>query len=179
MTYEASLTRMAEQKVQNVILFTLEPKTEWFTKERRPFVDTANEPVERTFPWSGGTLTSSITYPEIISIWEQSNLLSLVEHLYIFRRKAEVIAFLQSYQFLVPLLLEVYANVSEYFGPSPEVVLEVVSDPEAEYRELFALVRTNLSPTEALARLKRFDQEWWLDTSDRAQCMLNVDVEYI
>ena len=87
--------------------------------------------------------------------------------------------FLWHHPFLVPLLLEAHGKIAEFFGPSPRIVLEVVTDPEAEYRELFALVRTNLSPSAALACLERFDQEWWLDASERAQCMLNVDVEYV
>jgi len=104
----------------------------------------------------------------------------LIEQLYILRRRAEVIGFIKAYPFLAPLLLEAYGKIAEYFGPRTDVVLEVVSDPEAaNHRELFILVRTGLTPSEALTLLERFDQEWWLDASEKARCMLNVDVEYV
>lgn len=95
--------------------------------------------------------------------------------LYTFRRPEEVFGFLQAHPFLVPLLVEACGKIAEYFGPSPEIILEVVTDPEAENdRELFALVRTGLSPDEALSRLGRLDQEWWLDASSQGCCLLNI-----
>jgi len=99
--------------------------------------------------------------------------------LYTFRRPQEVSQFLDTHPFLVPLLVEAHAKVAEYFGPSPDVVLEVVSDPEAENdRELFAFIRTTLPSDEALSKLDRLDQEWWLEASFRARCRLNIDVEF-
>jgi hypothetical protein len=104
----------------------------------------------------------------------------LLEQRYAFRERGEVLGFLKVYPFLVPLILEAYGKIAEYFGPYPNVVLEVVNDPEAlDYQELFIFIRTNLPPREAFALLKRFDQEWWLDASDRAECLLNIDVEYV
>jgi hypothetical protein len=98
---------------------------------------------------------------------------------YTFRRAEKVSGFLQAHSFLVPLLMEAYSKIAKYFGPSPEVVLEIVIDQEAEDdRELFALVRVDLSLDEALRRLERFDQEWWLDASSLGCCLLNIDVEY-
>ncbi len=87
--------------------------------------------------------------------------------------------FLDAHPFLVPLLMEAHGKIEKHFGPFPDVVLEVVTDPEAENdRELFALVQTDLSPDEALHRLDRLDQEWWLEASLQARCLLNIDVEY-
>jgi len=101
------------------------------------------------------------------------------EQLYTFRRPSEVLEFLNAHPFLVPPLMEAHGKIAQYFGPFPDVVLEVVTDPEAENdRELFALVQTDLSPDEALHRLDRLDQEWWLEASLQARCLLNIDVEY-
>jgi len=103
-----------------------------------------------------------------------------LEQLYTFRRPEEVIEFLQAHPFLVPLLEEARSQIARYFGLSPKVILEVVTDPEAENdRELFALVQTTLAADEALCCLDRLDQEWWLDASDQAHCLLNIDVEFI
>ncbi|MBC8254241.1 MAG: hypothetical protein H8E35_09430 [Ardenticatenia bacterium] len=77
---------------------------------------------------------------------------------------AEVWRFLRSYPHLVNVILKAYPHVQKHFGPNPEVVLEVVSDPEAEGSELlFAYILTSLPTKEALDRLGRLDEEWFLD----------------
>ena len=192
MTYGTTLPKTAAQRAQEPIPFLLPSEVDWSERPRSSFTGVVVEPVvPASFPSFRPASGSSITLPaprEVRTEWQESGLslvrtselqFALLEQRYLFRRRNEVIGFLKRYRFLVSLLLEVYDRIAEYFGPSPEVVLEVVSDPEAEYRELFALVRTNLSPSAALACLERFDQEWWLDASERAQCMLNVDVEYV
>lgn len=191
MTYGATLQRTAEQRAQKPIPFLLSTKTEWFERTKSLLIGVVVEPVlPASFPPLKPPSGSSITLPahrEVTTVWQESGLstirtfelqFSLVEQLYIFRRRNEVISFLWAHLFLVPLLLEAHGKIAECFGPAPEVVLEVVTDPEVENdRELFALVRTNLSPSEALYRLDRLDQEWWLEASLQARCLLNIDVE--
>jgi len=179
MTNGTTLPKTSAQTAQKPFAFPLPSEVDWYEGPRSSFAAVGIEPNKLFLAFTKVTSASSIRYREMIPVWQQPNLLSLAEQRYVLRRRNEVISFLKRYRFLVSLLLEVYDKITEYFGPSPEVVLEVFSDPEAEYRELFALVRTNLSPSAALACLERFDQEWWLDASERAQCMLNVDVEYI
>jgi hypothetical protein len=55
-----------------------------------------------------------------------------LEKLYTFRRPSEVSEYIDAHPFLAPLLVEAYAKIGEYFGPQPEVVLEVVNDPEVQ-----------------------------------------------
>jgi len=106
--------------------------------------------------------------------------LQSLRQLYIFRRPEEVYGFLKTHPLLIPLLLEAHNKIVQYFGPSPEVVLEVVTDPEAmDDRELFAFIRTGLPPDEALNKLDRLDKEWWLDEADRAEGELCIDVEFL
>jgi len=103
-----------------------------------------------------------------------------LEQLYTFRRPLEVSQFLDTHPFLVPLLVEAHGKIEQYFGPSPDVVLEVVTDPEAiDDRELFAFIRTSFLPDEALGRLDRFDDEWWLDAMDKTLGALCIDVEFL
>jgi hypothetical protein len=193
MTHVATLQRTAKKEAEQPIPFLFAPKTEWFERAKSLATGVVVEPImwPASFPFLRPASGSSITLPanrQVTREWQELGLslfctfelqFALLEQWYLFRQRDEVIGFLKAHRFLVPLLLEVYDKIAEYFGPSPEVVLEVVSDPEAEYHELFALVKTSLSPSAALACLERFDQEWWLDASERAQCMLNVDVEYI
>ncbi len=104
---------------------------------------------------------------------------SMVEPLYDFRRPREVSTFLQAHPFLLPLLVEAHEKIAEYFEPSTKPILEVITDPESEDgRELFVLVPTHDTPEEALSRLERLDQEWWLDVLPQALGKMTIDVEY-
>lgn len=144
---------------------------EWSVLLPRTPVSESSIALEETKPWQEEIEVSTVRSLELQVSW--------VKQFYAFRRSQEVSRFLQAHPFLVPLLLEAYGEIDQYFGPSPDVVLEVITDPESENdRELFALVQTELSPDDALHRLDRFDQEWWLDASPQACCLLNIDVEY-
>jgi len=106
--------------------------------------------------------------------------IQLLEGLYIFRQPAEVRRFIEERQFLISLLEEAYTKIEKYFGPYPQVFLEVISDPEAtDDRQLFAFIGTHLSPDKALDTLERFDEEWWLDVLDQAQGKLCIDIEFL
>jgi len=89
-----------------------------------------------------------------------------------------VIAFLQSYQFLLPLLIEAYYWIEDCFGPYPQVFLEVVTDPEAiDDRQLVVFIRTDLDPVEALAKLDQLDKSWWLKASHGSRGKLCIHLE--
>lgn len=104
---------------------------------------------------------------------------SMVEPLYDFRRPREVSAFLQAHPFLFPLLVEAHGKIAEYFEPSTKPILEANTDPEAEgSQELFVLIPTHDTPEQALSRLDRLDQEWWLDVLPQAHGKMTIDVEY-
>ena len=98
---------------------------------------------------------------------------------YFFRRPDEVWRFLGSNPPLSPLLAEAYAKIEEHFGSRPEVVLEVVRDPEARgLVQMFAYIVTALTPEDASNRLQRFDREWFLREVSRAKGLLNFDLEF-
>jgi hypothetical protein len=102
-----------------------------------------------------------------------------LEHRYIFRRSEDVSRFLQAHPFLVPLLDEAHDKIAECFGPSLEVILEVVTDPEVHgLVEMVGYIVTSLTPEEAGKRLQRFDREWFLPQVSRANGRLNFDVEF-
>jgi hypothetical protein len=102
-----------------------------------------------------------------------------LKRLYAFRRPEEVSQFLKAHPFLVSLAIEAHDKIGDYFGLQTTVILEVVTDPEAiGDRELFAFIQTSLTSQEALDRLDRLDQEWWLDAADRSEGKLCFHVEY-
>ena len=102
-----------------------------------------------------------------------------LRQVYSFRDATAVVRFLRVRPSLVGVLLEAQSQLESHFGANPQVVLEVVSDPEGERDELFAYVRTSASVDESLARLDRFDEDWFLDQLDRVNGRLNFDLEYV
>jgi hypothetical protein len=99
---------------------------------------------------------------------------------YQFKDYTEVRAFLDSNDFLVPLLKEAHHKIKSQFGYDTEIALEVFTDPESDDdQKLFALIFTALSANDAIGHLEKLDQEWWLDASTRAKGRLNIDVKYI
>jgi len=100
---------------------------------------------------------------------------------YEIRKYNSVVEFVNRNPFLKNILPEVYEKISEYFGPHTGAALELFVPPysEAETSELFALIQTNLEVDESVDRLKKLDEEWWIDALPRAQCCLSIDVEYI
>ena len=105
--------------------------------------------------------------------------LQLLELIYSFRKPREVKRFLDTYKFLVPLLLEAYFEIGKYF-PNPRVFLEIDTDPEeTSDQQLVAFITTNCSPNETLGKLKQFDEDWWLDALDRAQTKLCINVDMV
>ena len=117
-----------------------------------------------------------VTLPDTI----ESQRLYQLEEVYSLRDAAAVRRFLHACPQLVEVLLEAHVYLQKYFGPDPQVTLRVVSDPEAESMdELFAYILTPLPVDEALARLDRLDEEWFLDQLDRVDGKFNFNLEFL
>jgi hypothetical protein len=120
-----------------------------------------------------------IDIQRVLDISENQRLHQL-EGIHSFRNAAAVRRFLHVYPQLVEVLLEAHVYLQKYFGPEPQVTLEVVSDPEVEgVEELFAYILTSLPVDEALARLDRLDEEWFLDQLDRVDGRFNFNLEFM
>jgi hypothetical protein len=102
-----------------------------------------------------------------------------LEEIYSLRDAAAVKRFLHARPQLVEVLLEARVHLQRYFGPDPQVALEVVSDPETEdLKELFAYIHTSLPVDEALARLDKLDEDWFLAQLDRVDGQFNFNLEF-
>jgi hypothetical protein len=105
--------------------------------------------------------------------------LTLLGRLYNIRRESEVFEFLEDKPSLISLVLEAHERIRDYFESSKELVLEVITDPEAtEDYELVIFVRTNLSPDDAFNKLEQLDEGWWLDASSDMREKLCIHVEF-
>ncbi len=105
--------------------------------------------------------------------------LARVAATYQFRDQLSVNHFLHDHPGVVATLGEAAEIIPRFFGHDVAIELQVAHDPEAlDDVELIARIQTDLSVDEALARLRRFDQEWWLDALPKADGALTITIEY-
>jgi hypothetical protein len=82
--------------------------------------------------------------------------------------------------FLLDLLEEIPAQVRRFFGGETKLALEILSEPDfASSSEIFVLVFTKIGAKQARALMDEFDRQWWLENLDKANCKLNVSLEYV
>jgi len=102
-----------------------------------------------------------------------------IEQLYRLRNPEEVWHFLETHQYLVPLLIEAHDHIRKYF-PTADLVLEYVVDPEvADEKQLAIYIATEQDIDDAHDALERFDHDWWLDASDQADDDLYITLEFV
>jgi len=102
----------------------------------------------------------------------------VLEQLYIFKRRTEVLRFLDRNPFLAPLLLEASEKATHFF-PASQLSLEVISDFEMDdSSQLLASITTHLPVDTALDKLNEFDANWWLEVAGQASGKLCIDVEF-
>ena len=75
----------------------------------------------------------------------------------------EILSFLERYPTAAPLLFDIRTNIRRFFAEDP-VRLDMFYDPEwpQDNPQLVVNIQTSLEPMEALARLHKFDDEWWI-----------------
>lgn len=96
-----------------------------------------------------------------------------------FRNKDSITAFLDQYPEITTKLFEARENILKFF-PNHSFALEVMADPENEDDpQLILYIQTTLSPDEAIERLDKFDDEWWLDVDIAIQEKVCLTVEYL
>ena len=102
-----------------------------------------------------------------------------LERSYEFRRRSEVVEFLQEHPHLIELLGQAPRVLAEAFADAP-LVLELLSDPELEdERALLLGIQVDMDPLGALDALSTVEDEWWLAQSPATDGKLNIDVEFV
>jgi hypothetical protein len=98
---------------------------------------------------------------------------------YEFRGGNEVASFIRANPEVVAPLLDALDVAPRYFGADTPLALEVVRDPEArDNTELFAFIQSAASVDDALAQLRRFEDDWWAEALYRANLKLMFGLEY-
>lgn len=104
--------------------------------------------------------------------------IELLEQLYTFRGRTEVLQFLDQYPFLVRVLLEAPEKIRQYF-PDSRLFLEVEQDPEAiDWIMLVLSILMNLDPNDAVDRLNQLDWNWGLHNSYEVRSKFFTTLEY-
>jgi len=103
-------------------------------------------------------------------------LMEILAKFYIFDNRNKIISFLHENQYLMPILLEGIIQVKRVFGDFP-LHLELHTDPEEGWDELFIIVKTTYSPEEAVALEEQLADKWFLDRMDAANGKLNFTEE--
>ena len=105
--------------------------------------------------------------------------IQVLSELYVLRDYTEVAQFVRQHPQLISPLLEAVERIDQLFGASTMTKLDIVRDPESHNQgELYAFIQTNLAVDEALKRLRRFDEGWWLTALPYTECMLTFSLEY-
>lgn len=90
--------------------------------------------------------------------------LDILEDLYVWEDDALVRRLLEEHPETHEPLIHAARLVPEYFGDGARLSLDIEHDLDGnEPPRLWATIHTAQSPTEALASLDRFDEDWWLD----------------
>jgi hypothetical protein len=117
-------------------------------------------------------------------VWSVHQHAQWLEQIFAFSDSDEIWRFLLTYEWLSRALLEAHGQILRVFAENAEnnivdLSLEYSVDPEEGYEELFVIIRTNLSVAESLARLEKFDEEWWLEVDAEVRSLVGVDVRSI
>ncbi len=94
------------------------------------------------------------------------------------REAHQVKQYLQRYPFLLSLIFEAQAKIACLFSLSTKTALEVNTDPSDGSARLYLVVPTKLHAQAAYELFERFEQEWWLEASERAQFRMSIVPEF-
>lgn len=180
MSYLRTTTRQILNQAEHAI-FSFPPKVQWAIKKEVEFAAT-------WLPWE--SQRSLATHEGVEEHWEEVIGTSVVrtfeakvrrlEKLLVFRDTIRVTSFIHKHPFLADLLEEAYVEIQKHFGPSPEVFLEVIADPEVQgLVEMFGYIVSDLTPDEVGKQLQQFDREWFFKQLPRVKGLLNFDAEFV
>lgn len=92
----------------------------------------------------------------------------------------ELKLFLSKNRLLISLIEEIPNKIYQYYGRDQKISLEIFYEPDfPQSAELWVSVLTELSAEEARSAMNKFDKEWWLENLSRADCKLNIGIEYV
>jgi hypothetical protein len=129
---------------------------------------------------------TSLTYPNLIVIdnsttlgLERKDILDELKGAYEFSNIEEIRNFILQNSYLVDILKEAPENIYRIFGKSIKLILELHSDPEEDFEELFVVIKSPYAPQKARELMNELDRTWFLNIMDKTQGKLCITEEYL
>jgi len=107
--------------------------------------------------------------------FNRSNNMNMIN--YVFVDKEKIIDFLFANSDLIPILLEAPKYIYEIFGQNVPIYLELYSDPEEEWDELFIVIKSPYSAKKAIELEKKLFDEWFVNIVNKVNNRLNFTEE--
>lgn len=127
---------------------------------------------------------TSLTYANLIVIdnsttfgLERKEILDELKGAYEFSNVEEIRNFIMQNNYLVDILKEAPKNIYRIFGKSIKLILELQSDPEEDFEELFVVIKSSYSPQKAVELEKKLFDEWFVQIIDKVSNKLNFTEE--
>jgi hypothetical protein len=122
-------------------------------------------------------LFPSFLVEETSIILKREKDIEYLSQIYDFSDPHEIKGFLLRNHFLIDLVLEANEKISEFFGTDIKKALEITTDPDENFEELFIVIKSNYSAEKARTLLNSLMDEWFLDVIDRTRGLLNITEE--
>ena len=123
--------------------------------------------------------TNSISAEKIATEYLR-NEIALLSNVYTFYESSIIKKYLVENRFLIPLLNKIPETIQQYFSAKQNLGLKVSFESESpQASELWVLILTELPATKAFPLLEAFDESWWINNLEKANCKLNIRLEFV
>jgi len=110
---------------------------------------------------------------------ERKDILDELKGAYEFSNVEEIRNFIMQNNYLADILKEAPKNIYRIFGKSIKLILELHSDPEEDFEELFVVIKSPYAPQKARELMNELDRTWFLNIMDKTQGKLCITEEYL
>lgn len=108
---------------------------------------------------------------------ERKDILDELKEIYEFSNIKEIRNFIMQNYDLVDILKEAPEHIYRIFGKDIKLILELHSDPEEDWDELFIVIKSSYSPQEAVEHERKLFNDWFVYIMDKLDNKLNFTEE--
>lgn len=108
---------------------------------------------------------------------ERKDILDELKGAYEFSNVEEIRNFIMQNNYLADILKEAPKNIYRIFGKSVKLILELHSDPEEEWDELFIVIKSPYNAKKAVALERKLFDEWFIHIMNKVNDKLNFTEE--
>jgi hypothetical protein len=105
-------------------------------------------------------------------------IMGLLNYMYALKNAGEIRCTIEKHNYLTSLLDDAYEDIRKEF-PCEKISLEIYSDPAyPTEKEVLISILTSMSPDEAINRLDRVDDDWWINNLGEPYINTCLKLEY-